>query len=276
VAPDTGQTRVEFQGLTASITAAAVVKNGRLATAEESGVIRIWDPQTGQQLRAFNHGLPPEVQGAVYKLHWAADGRRLLAAGQHMIALWDTETPTRTWAYLTAAAKSHVAFSPQEDQVAIADERDFVVLRATDAAVMWRNTDAHAQPIHGIQWISGRQWPNQDRYGAFLGNVIRWSNGEAWRGDNTRLLLLTWSGDGTARLWDWEHGTEIMRLPDSAPLDFAALSEDGLHLLTAGDSGVVRVWQVWLQHPEGMVESAQAYRTRPLTEQQQKAFNLTD
>jgi WD40 repeat protein/serine/threonine protein kinase len=55
--------------------------------------------------------------------------------------------------------------------------------------------------------------------------------------------LLSSSQDETARVWDWENGTELGALRGHfGPVWSARYSPDGQRIVTAGDDGTVRVW----------------------------------
>ena len=55
--------------------------------------------------------------------------------------------------------------------------------------------------------------------------------------------VLTWSDDGTARLWDPRSGEQLQVFDNRAPIWEAHLSPDGTHVLTTGVAdGVIRMW----------------------------------
>jgi WD40 repeat protein len=106
--------------------------------------------------------------------------------------------------------------------------------------------------VNGLAWLIGDTWPDQDRYGPLLGRIADWVNGVQRPHDSNRLLLITWSGDGTTKLWDWTERTEIMRLAQPAIVTQSAISPDGRQILTggmseSGESAMLRVWQAWRQ-----------------------------
>lgn len=56
--------------------------------------------------------------------------------------------------------------------------------------------------------------------------------------------LLTWSEDGTARLWDVEQGQELKQFKHDNWVYGAELVADGTRLLTWSDDGTARLWDV--------------------------------
>ena len=60
--------------------------------------------------------------------------------------------------------------------------------------------------------------------------------------DGSRLL--TWSDDGTARVWDVEQGQELMKFKHESRVSGAELFSDGVRLLTCSLDGTMRVWDV--------------------------------
>ena len=48
---------------------------------------------------------------------------------------------------------------------------------------------------------------------------------------------------------------------DTTPINIAGVNPEGTRILTAGYSGVVRVWQAWPHKPDALSTAAQAYLT---------------
>jgi WD40 repeat protein len=100
--------------------AVAFNPDGRqLVSADEDGLVRLWDPATGaQQATLTSH------HGRVEAVAFSPDGRQLAAAGQDgMVRLWDPATGAQQ-ATLTGhhGGVSAVAFSPDGRQLASAGQ----------------------------------------------------------------------------------------------------------------------------------------------------------
>ncbi len=68
-------------------------------------------------------------------------------------------------------------------------------------------------------------------------------NGIAWR-PGTASQVLTWSVDGTARVWAAATGESVVLKPTGAPVNWAEFSADGAAVVTGTEDGDVRIWDV--------------------------------
>lgn len=248
--PETGAPTAIAPETPITVTAVASNAAGILALGDAAGTVHLWDMKTSNAITTFAMQKPGELPWPVHELQWSADGRLLLASSNNVV-LWNHVGGTMQW---TTAASSleniHAALSPKGDYVALASDNGFSVLDAGAGAVLWENKAAHDDTVNGVAWLVGDTWPNQDRYGPVLGRVADWISGVQRPRDRERLLLMTWSGDGTTKLWDWREHAEIMRLAQPAGVIQAAVSRDGRQILTAGisesgESTNLRVWQAW-------------------------------
>ncbi|KAF0245992.1 MAG: serine/threonine protein kinase-related [Planctomycetota bacterium] len=69
--------------------------------------------------------------------------------------------------------------------------------------------------------------------------------GVAWRPGGASQIL-TWSADGTARVWTAATGESVALKPTEKPVRSACFAPDGMLLATATDDGDVRIWDVAL------------------------------
>jgi WD40 repeat protein len=64
--------------------------------------------------------------------------------------------------------------------------------------------------------------------------------GAAWSADGSRIL--SWSKDGTARIWDAATGEEVLRLEHGAEIVKAYWNKDETQVVTTGMDGIARIW----------------------------------
>ncbi|MEZ4734499.1 MAG: CHAT domain-containing protein [Caldilineaceae bacterium] len=280
VDPATGGALTHLSTITSLVTAARFNSSGQLAIAMEDGIIHILNAQTGAETIRLGDDEAAAESLPVSELYWTTDGKRLLTAGSN-IALWDVERKRKLWTtpgnlFNTA----HAAFSPDEQLVAgTLDTAVFVLDADTGIPQTEEIQQAHTALIHGIQWLRDRQWPYQDDYPPLVSRFMRWLNGAAWSADTTRFLLLTWSEDGAATLWDWENRTAIIRLGDLDRISVAAVSPDGSQILTASTTEAmdvvrVRIWPSWRQAPDALLQLATEHAIRPLSPAQVEQFAI--
>lgn len=264
----------EFCALTA---AAWHTPSGQLAATDDKGMIYLWNgrSQEAALTARLNHANACQqgqddietiaAELPINELHWFKDGNRLLAAGRQ-IGLWNTSRGEALWCYPDVGVKTHIAVSPDERLIAATFDRTFAILDAQTGQLLWSNQD-HDEPILGLQWAQGSAWQHASRATLpIIDTIMRWLREGQWSDNGQRLFLLTWSGDGTARLWHWngERGTEILRLSSTTsddPINVAAVNADGTAIFTATYLGVVRIWPVWLAEPEKALDPTLSTRS---------------
>lgn len=267
-------------GLTTTV-AAAINAAGQLATATAEGLIHLWTLPGGAQATTLGADLPADQRGAITALTWSADGKQLLATGT-AVHLWDVATGQ---AIALAPGQPLPLYSAQlsvdQQWATVSTGQAIYALHSADGAKQWQRN--HDDTIQGMAWFTGVRWSHEQPYQPGLERLVRWFNGGPWTVSTTRQLLLTWSGDGTARIWDPATATEIMHMADSGLIRLAALSPDGAHLFTvnepiASDEGstVLRIWPLWQQAPAALLAAANQQVTRPLTAAQVATFSLPE
>jgi WD40 repeat protein len=261
--PTTGETIVTLQGITATVTAVATWGEQQLALGLGSGEIIIWDRTTNHRSALLKP--PPGPGGRIDNLAWTQDGKQLLAVGAG-VRMWEIGNGVVVWPAPSSSADSnrpfntiHAALSPDDRLVAVADNYGFTVLNAVTGTPLWENLAAHQDTIHGVAWLQAPVWPHQDRYGAIWGPLADWLTGVVRPRGGDRLLLLTWSGDGLVKLWDWSDRAEIMRVGFRDTVTQAAISPDGSQLLTgymtySGLPAEMRIWSAW-RDADGLLQS---------------------
>ncbi len=244
--PEDGQRIVGLEGHTAPVNDAQVYGT-ILATAGADSMIYLWDlSQANGELIAPILSMSTDDRQPV-RLQWSADGTRLLSGGFNGdVRLWDAKTG-EVLLFLTEnqefPARS-VRFSPDEQYIA-APVGEAVFVWNMAGELIWQ-TNAHNDSVLGLDWYQN-------------GDVLR---------------LLTWGADGTARLWDFPSGVEVLRLTDTDGISEAGFNSTGTKIMTAGRSGTILVWQAWPNVDAAIADAESCCRTRPLSEEQKAAFNI--
>jgi WD40 repeat protein len=199
----------------AEIVAIAFSPDGTLlASGGGKGILRLWDPVTGQQAS----WLPPQGDlHSISALAFAPDGRTLVAGGGAGLFLWDMHTRKPLHHFGLPGGADFVAFSPDGRTLASGGS-------GKSAVYLW-------------EVATGKE-------------LRRFVGGEddvltaAFAPDGK--LLATAGGHGRIHLWDPATGKERLRLTDER-LEWVAsvaFSPDGTVLAAGGADEAVLLWDV--------------------------------
>jgi WD40 repeat protein len=217
--PITGDVRFELSTPVgeSEILAVAVSTDGMLiATGGESGQVVLWDGASGAQVHVLG-----SVVDDVVSVEFSGDGRLVaaLAPGPRQIRVWDVVERRVVADANAAAADFHgpneaIAFNPSGTLLAVTVEGEVWIL-----------------DIASAEWISKLTGHN-----SLVTSVAFVADGGA---------VLAGSMDGTFRFWDPVSGAELASV-DAGVGQIVTLdvSEDGRWLLTGGDGGAVRLWEL--------------------------------
>ncbi len=247
---------------------AALASDGRLASFHTDDFDRyelaVWDSEEAAQPKQI-WSTVEDVPSGVSHLAWPSGGNHLVALYiDGGLGIYEAGTGTVLWQCTpddSCSLENRVAaaeFSPNGEQLAVAHMDTVSVLDAATGYLLWE-VKTQDNTVQGLTWIEAPPWP-----------------GATDHAEPVRLLLLTWSGDGTARLWDEEHLAEIARYTGLDSITDAALSPDGRHLLLVSENRGVNVWRFWPLDPEAMLATADCLITRGLTPAQVQELGMPE
>jgi len=246
----------------ASANSATFSRDSKLiVTAGTDGIVRIWDGRNGTLVR--------ELQGHTAQVHraiFSPDGNYLVSASDdNTVRVWKVATgePMKTLLGHKAAV-SEIAFSPDEAHfaTAAADERGMIWsldsdkgialsgLTGTKAALAFSpdgkllateggpGTDLGALPggdFPATVWdvATGKMKFRLGGHQAYIAGVSFSPDGN---------MIVTSSGDSTARLWTADGQLVAELRGHSKPLAGALFTPDGKFVVTASADNTVRVW----------------------------------
>jgi hypothetical protein len=210
--------RSTFDNFTTAVCTVPVDGRVLLASGGARGMVRLWDPQTGEQLAVLEGHRNPSLVQAVCAV--TVDGRELLASGSSdsTVRLWDPQTG---------------------EQLAVLEERQHPV-----QAVCAVTVDGRELLASGGEDGTVRLWDLQ------TGEQL------AVLEDHQRLVMsvctvtvdgreLLASGDfHTVRLWDPRDSSQLTVLEGHHDYvrTVCAITVDGRELLASGDWDTVRLW----------------------------------
>jgi len=223
----TGKLQREFLGHTNDILDAVFRTDGRVvSTASADDSVRLWDVVTGHEERRWQH---PGAMSA----RFGTDGSRLLSlsAGGGAL-LWDVATRTHIAEMTTIEplyfSEPLASFHPDGSRIALCGARDPIVIDATTGTIVLE-LKGHARQARSIQFSPD-------------GN-----------------LLVTSSGDSTARIWRVATGQceQTLNHPiGDSELQEARFSPDGAWVATRDNRATLVLWNAASGQKVAHLESA--------------------
>jgi WD40 repeat protein len=203
-----------------------------LATTGDDSAARVWDPETGEELRSLEG--PPDN---------AVGGPSFSRVGSLFAAAWPLEgmtrvmdlTTGRTVREITAVAgPGRTSFSPDGQRIVIGSfyQPVAVVVDVSSGAEVF-TLSGHKAPISDVAWSPDGRW------------------------------IATASADGSTRIWEAETGRPRFRLSGHTADVFAVdWSPDSTRLVTGSTDGTARVWRITQEGATGLLSlSSQGTRS---------------
>jgi eukaryotic-like serine/threonine-protein kinase len=221
-----------------------------LASAAESGVLRLWDVASGREIAKLRGH-----HDRIWSLTFSPDGRTLASAGADgTVRLWDVSSKSEV-----ATLRGHqgwvreVGFSPDGRSLASAGSdytvRLWDVMLRTETATFQTNQSFTNAVVFSPD---GRLIATAGSDGVQLRDVTSGRETATLRGHEGRVeslafapdgrILAAAGDDGTVRLWDVSSGRETFTLRQNGRIWTVAFSPDGGVLAATGYDGAVRLW----------------------------------
>ena len=215
-----------FSGHQGAVTMAAfAADNDRVVTVSSDQTARLWDVKSGAELQSWN-----QHTGPLYCLAVSADGRTLVTGAQdNTLRIWDVPL-SRPLRRLTepGPAMLDLAWSP-DGQVLVSGCADKIV-RLHSSALSSQPNAPGTPPI-----------PRQGHQAESLAVAYR-NDGVCFASSDSAGRMMLWSPDLDAPL-----GRLMAHSGKVSALSFPSSNQQ---LLSAGDDGVVRVWQLMPSLPK--------------------------
>jgi len=237
-----------------SFESVAFSPDGRLLTSAADQTVKLWDVETGQEVRTLSGHTD-----RVWSVAFSPDGRLLASAsGDHTVKLWDVETgqEVRTLRGHNGRVLS-VAFSPDGRLLASASGDHTVKLWDVETGQEVRTLRGHNGGVESVAFSpDGRLLASASSdqtvklWDVETGQAVRTLRGHTFWVESVAFspdgrLLASASSDQTVKLWDVATGQAVRTLRGHTSwVRSVAFSPDGRRLASASDDGTVRIWGI--------------------------------
>jgi len=263
--PDGFKLVTTLRGHGDDITEVAWSPDGRmLASASSDLTMRLWSPETGQQLRVMR------AASEVNSVAWSPDGRVIATGGKDgKIRLWDVEGTLLRELVGHTTVVFRVAYSPDGKTLASSAADSTIRLWNTRTYESQRTIRVSSGFAQSIVWArDGRSLA----YSSTDGAIRIWSADseqtvKTLRDGTDSCYSISWSPDGrdiaaamenrTIRIWNPDTSRQKTVLQgDTEAVTFVTYSSDGNFLASKSFDGTTRVWRTDTWEPAGILEEA--------------------
>ena len=242
-----GEPRLRTDG---EVLAIAFGKEGSLYTVEELGILRKWNPESGQQLDWFSLSDMETL--------WAFSSEaRVLASSSDDLTIWDASSGRLLTSMPQPGWVTALAFAPDASFVATGHDDGSIGYWDVPGhhPVFDKNLTFHKKPISALAISPNAKWlavASEDKAisiwnlttGGYCGCLAGHTDripALAWHASSNYLVSAGW--DTTARVWDANTLQPVIILNSHATQVHAmAFSRDGRWLACADSSAVLHVW----------------------------------
>lgn len=227
----------------------------RLATCGGDGLIKIWDVQSGEEIRVMRGH-----QGAVYAISASPSGKELASAGvDGQVRIWDSDTgQLRRSIDARSGSILSLAHDPSGQRLAVAGADGRVTIWSTRSGsrllgpLMGGDTlravafspDGAKVAAGGTDKGSGRITIWNARTGSIQTIIDDLADVEDLAFSRSSRRLASGNDQGLVQLWDVSSGRETLALPGGGNrIAGVGFSPDGLSLFASGWDGTIRIWR---------------------------------
>lgn len=237
--------------------------DGRQLASPHGSTLKIWDATSGKEahtLAGYNKDMP------AFSISWSPDGKRLAAGGGDALRVWDVSSGKTIYSIEASPIGSTcVAWSPDGKKVAGCGGEKITVWDIGRKEELWSGK-GHSAPLGTLAWspdgmkLASGSW---DRtvviWDPTTGKIIKsLSAGRlavyqvAWSPDGTKIAACGDNNNTVSRktvlVWEvgsWEEFDQLVGHSTGPALSRSlAWSPDGHSLLTGGERGHIKVWDI--------------------------------